>query len=335
MEWEQLKAKYDKKNVLEWMRKFPDQCIEAVYWARKFKAKKRKIEKIVACGMGGSGIGSAIARNLLKKELKVPFETFNSYELPAYVDSKTLVLCVSFSGNTEETIECFKQAKKKKACIVSIATGAKLAKIAGKNLILIPGAPQPRMGLAYLCLPIIIVLEKMGLIENKNLELNEMVFLLKKEQKNIEQKAKELAVAMQHKLPIIYAPEEMQAISYRFRTELNENSKQLALNHFLPEQNHNEINARFGPSKNSREIFTLRYEGESKKIAKRFAIMKKLMGPNFKITEISLKGKSLIAATFYALQLAALTSYYLALLNKADPEQAPLIKVLKKDLKKR
>ena len=335
MEWEKLKQKYDKKNVLSWMRIFSDQMIEAVYYGKKFKAKKREIDRIVACGMGGSGVGAAILRNLLKDELKVPFETFNSYRLPAYVDRKTLVFCVSFSGNTEETLACFKQAKKKQAYTISITTNGKLKKMMKGNGILIPGtAPQPRMGLAYTSLPILIVLEKMGLIKKKDSELGEAVFLLKKEQRPIEEKAKDLALKMKGKLPVIYAAEELQTIAYRFRTEINENAKQFALSHFLPEQNHNEICASFGLNRKSCEIFLLRHNSENKRVSKRFAILKKIMGKNCNITEINLKGKSLMAATFYALQLAALTAYYLALLNHVDPEPVPSIGILKKGLKK-
>ncbi len=335
MEWTKLKQKYDKKCALSWIRTFSDQCIEAVYYAKRFKPKKRKIEKIVACGMGGSGIGAGILRNLLKDELEVPFESFNSYELPEYVDSKTLVLCISFSGNTEETLSCFKQAKKKRAYVVSLTTNGKLKKMAKNDLVLIPErAPQPRMAIAYLCLTMLIILEKLKLVEKKDSELGEAVFLLKKEQQNLEQKAKELAVKMKGKMPIIYAAEELQTIAYRFRTEINENAKQFALSHFLPEQNHNEISSSFGLSRESCEIFLLRHDSENKRVAKRFKILKKIMGKNFNITEINLKGKSLMATTFYTLQLAALTAYYLALLNHVDPQPVPSISILKKALKK-
>ena len=335
MDWAQLREEFDKGNVLEWIRHLPDQCIEAVYYAKKFRPKKRQIENIVACGMGGSGVGAAILRNLLKKELKVPFEVFNSYELPAYVGTETVLLCVSFSGDTEEALACFSEAKKKGAYIVSITTGGKLSKIAKQSLLAMPkGSPCPRMGIAYVCLPLLIVLEKLGMVEKKNSELGEAVFLLKKEQLHLEEKAKELAMKMKNRLPIIYAPEELQAIAYRFRTEINENAKQFALNHFLPEQNHNEISVAFGTTRKKSEIFLLRWQGEHKRVAKRFGIVKKIMGRHFDITEVNLKGKSLMATTFYAIYLAALTSYYLALLNKVDPKEIPEIGRLKKELKK-
>jgi len=90
-------------------------------------------------------------------------------------------------------------------------------------------------------------------------------------------------------VPIIYAPEELSTVAYRFRTEINENAKQFAMSHFLPEQNHNEISARLGFGRNGCEIFLLRHENEGKRIAKRFEILKSIMGPHFGITEVHLK----------------------------------------------
>ncbi len=335
MNWISLEEKYDKRRVLAWMRTFSDQMIEAVYFAKKLEVKKREIGNIVACGMGGSGVGAAILRNLLKSELKVPFETFTSYELPEYVDSKTLVFCVSFSGNTEETIACYKQAKKTGAYVVSVSTNGWFQKNVKSDIIRVPAiAPQPRMGLAYVCLPLLIVLEELGLVKKKDSELGEAVFLLKKEQHLLEEKAKELALKMKGKLPIIYAPEELERIAYRFRTDINENSKQYAMHNFLPEHNHNEINAWLGLGRKDCEFFFLRHEGEDKKIQKRFKVTRKVVGKHFNVTEVHLKGRSLIAVTFYALQLAALTTYYLSLLNGMNPEPIPMIELLKKELKK-
>ncbi|MBN2067073.1 MAG: bifunctional phosphoglucose/phosphomannose isomerase [Candidatus Diapherotrites archaeon] len=335
MNWRKAREKYDKKDVLAWLRTFPDQCVESIYIGNKFKPKKRKIEKIVGCGMGGSGVGAALLRNMFKEELKVPFEVFNSYGLPAYVDSKTLVLCVSFSGNTEETLQCYRQAKKKRAYVVALSTGGKLARIAKKDCIVIPkSSPQPRMAAAYLSIPLLIALQKLKLIERKNRQLNEMVFLLKKEQGRIEDKAQGLALKFRGKLPVIYAAEELQTVAYRFRTDLNENGKQFALSHFFPEHNHNEINAYLGLKRSTSEFIFLRHENELKKVEKRFSVVKRLFGKRFNITEVQLKGNSLIATTYYALFLAALTSYYLALVNKLDPEPVPIIALLKKALKK-
>lgn len=333
--WNKLIEKHDKKHVLKWMEKFPDQMAEAIYRGKQFSPKSKKIDNVVACGMGGSGVGAALLKNILKSELKVPFEVYNSYDLPAHVDKNTLVFCVSFSGNTEETINCLKQAKKKKAYTITITTGGKISKMAKPSLITIPkSSPQPRMALAYLSIPMLITLQKMKLVKGKSKELKESTTTLKKEEKQIEEQAKKLALKLKSKLPIIYAPEELQTVSYRFRTEINENAKQFALSHFLPEQNHNEISARFGLKRKDCEIILLRHGHEHKKIEKRFKTLKKIMGKSYNITEINLKGKSLLATTFYALQLAALTSYYLALLNQVDPEPVPTITLLKKQLKK-
>jgi glucose/mannose-6-phosphate isomerase len=332
MDWEKLAGKHDKKNVLDWMRSFPDQIVEAVFYGRRFKPKKRKIGKVVACGMGGSGVGAAILKGILRQEMNVPFETYNSYSLPGHVDRNTLVLCVSFSGNTEETLACAREAKRKKAYVVAVTTGGKLAKEVKDHIIVPKRSPQPRMGSAYLILPCLIVLEQLLLVENKHREVGEAVDLIKKEQKRMEAKAKELAIKMKGKLPVVYADEGLAAVAYRFRTDVNENAKQFALSHFLPEHNHNEINARLGLEKSGCEVILLRHRNESRKTKKRFSVVKRIMGRHWNITEVELKGKSMIAAALYALQLSSLASYYLSLANGLDPEPVPDIAILKKAL---
>jgi bifunctional phosphoglucose/phosphomannose isomerase len=191
------------------------------------------------------------------------------------------------------------------------------------------------MALAYVCLPLLIVLIRLGLAKGKSSELNETVFLLKKSQRHLEEKGKELALKLAGKMPVIYVPEELKAVASRFCKELNENSKQFAASHFVPEQNHNEINAVFGLTRKNSHFLLLRNNSEEAKIAKRFGFLHKILRKNFDVTEVRLEGKSKLATAFYAIQLAAMTSYYLALLNKRDPDWIPVIKELKKELKRK
>src|ERR1700739_4015837 len=101
---------------------FPKQLEEAVGIANNAKLTKAKntLNKVVICGLGGSGIGGTIVKETIQDEAKVPVEVMKSYTLPAYVDANTLVICCSYSGNTEETLESYSEAKKCKAHIVSV-----------------------------------------------------------------------------------------------------------------------------------------------------------------------------------------------------------------------
>ena len=327
-----LIEKYDRSRVLPFLRAFPEQCKDAISLGNKLNLKERGIEKIVCCGMGGSGVGGAIIKNLFKDELKVPFDSFNSYALPSYVDEKTLVLAVSYSGNTEETLACYKQAVKKKALVIAISSNGKLRKIA-KYCIAVPDIfPQPRIAIAYTTLPMIPVLSKLSVIGEKTEELNNVVSFLKKEAEVINNKAQKLATSIHGKFPVIYGTDNISAVTYRWRTELNENSKTFALNHVIPEENHNEINAFLGLG-NAYFLF-LRADGETERINKRIEFTKKVFGKMFPVSDVFIKGKTLLEKTFYAIYLAALTSYYLALLNGVDPEKISVINSLKRELEK-
>ncbi len=337
MDWNTLIEKYDKQKMLRYMRSFPKNLLEGAFFGKQFKAQKnKKIANIALCGMGGSGIGGAVLKNLVKKEIKIPIETVNDYELPAFIGKNSLVVAVSYSGNTEETISCLKEAKKKKATTIAITTGGMIAKKYKKCpwCLVVPNAfPKPRLGFSYLFTPLLMIFGEMGLIKKKDRELNEAIHSLEKHRHKIETTAINLAIALQNKIPAIYAQAEFATIGYRFCTELNENSKQFCHSQVFPEMNHNEIVALHGADK---IVFVLlRDKKERKRIAQRFEIYKQLWKKKFKIIEIFVEGNSLLSRTLYAVWLESLTSFYLAMLNHENPTDNPLIETLKTELKEK
>ena len=161
---------YDKENMLGVLESFPEQCKEAVKLARGFKIKG-KFANICVCGMGGSGIGGELLKPLAKK---LNITTHHDYGLPKEVDKKSLVVCISYSGNTEETISAFDEAKKRKAKIVVITSGGKLV-AKDKNAIIIPSGMQPRSAIGYLFLTMVAVLSNNGVILNQGSALYEIL----------------------------------------------------------------------------------------------------------------------------------------------------------------
>ena len=104
----------DKSNALGFLKTFPEQCRNALELGRRLEINDgRKISNIIVSGMGGSGIGGHVLRNLLKNEINIPMDVYHSYSLPKYADENTLVFAVSYSGNTEETIACMEEAQKR------------------------------------------------------------------------------------------------------------------------------------------------------------------------------------------------------------------------------
>ena len=119
-----------------------------------FSSSDRTISNVLVCGLGGSGIGGTNVQKILESEIDIPILTNKGYHLPNYVNERTLVICSSYSGNTEETIAMYHQANEKGAEICVISSGGQFIEIAKSNnlnYIQIPGGLPPRaaFGLAF------------------------------------------------------------------------------------------------------------------------------------------------------------------------------------------
>lgn len=318
----------DRFNMLEVLDNFPKQCRDALTLTKGITAKG-EITSIVVCGMGGSGIGGELLKICLSNE-KLPVFVSKDYKVPEFVDNYSLVFAVSYSGNTEETLSAFRDAKKKNAQIVAITSGGELAKEAGK-VIKIPAGLQPRAALGYLFFPMLGVLYNSNLIDVKNTDLNEMLGLLDQKEE-IKIKAEELAKKMYSKIPLIYSSELLKPVAYRWQTQINENAKYPAYHSAFSEMNHNEINAFRAMERGKFLAILLRDEKDHPRIKKRMDICKQIMERRIDVEDVNIKGSSLLARMFYAIYLGDYTSYYLAMRERVDPTPVEVIEWLKKQL---
>ncbi len=288
--------------MLNLLKKFPGQVKEAIKLTRGIKVNG--FNKILVCGMGGSGISGYILRDIIE----MPVFISQSYDIPKFVDSKTLVFVISYSGNTEETISMYKKAVKKTKKVFIITSGGKLSR--EKNVILVPGGLLPRMALAYLFFPMLVILKSSKVVRYN---LDDILTALKKVKIS---KAKELARKLYNKVPVIYVPSNYYGLVLRWKQSFNEYSKQLTIASVYPEFFHNEIEAdynKFG--------VVLILDKMDKKI--------KEFGKMVKTNKIMLYGKSSIAKIFYGVYFGDFVSYYLAKLNKKDPMKEEKINRLK------
>ena len=162
----------DKSDMLSVIRNFPKQCKEAMNLPQGLNVKG-DIKKIFVAGMGGSGLGGELLKSYMINS-KIPVFPVKDYSLPGYADENSLVFAVSYSGNTEETISAFHDARKKNCKIIAITSGGELAKISDK-LIKVPSGMQPRAALGYLFFPMLGVLHNANLLDVHNDELKEML----------------------------------------------------------------------------------------------------------------------------------------------------------------
>jgi glucose/mannose-6-phosphate isomerase len=286
--------------------------------------------------MGGSGIPGYLLKNYCFYESKIIIEVENGYDLPKWVDENTLLFLISYSGNTEETLSCLKQALEKKAKIVAISSGGLLNKAAKTHDLLLINAPeglQPRAATPILFAYLLEVLRKIGLI---NPDYNELMDELKKLDLRIESEniAKDVANGLFDYLGFIfiYVPRTLESSGLRIMAQdFNENAKLLAKFSVIPEANHNETCAwRESQALPLSALFIIDpLAGESINARMEFQ-MEECKKKGARVIVIEAKGKGLLARLLTTIYIGDMVSYYLALLRHKNPLPVRAVEELKK-----
>ncbi len=299
------------KDILQM---FPELCFDAYAKTDKLKEIKALKKGIIVCGMGGSAISGFLLQDLLQE---TPVFVNNHEHLPDY-SKKFYNIFISYSGNTQETLDCYKKAKKLKSKCFVITSGGKMKKDANY---LLPEGMQPRFSLPYILMPL---LKITGQIDEK--KSWELFSFLKNNQKEIKAKAEEIAQNIE--IPILYVPFEYKGVGYRFQTQVNENAKFFAHYHYMPEMRHNEINALF-PKDTQVILATEKYLEKTNEFLKKEMNKRKVL-----VYEIPLKGENQIQKMFYLLYLTDYISYFFGVKRKVEIDKVETIERLKKHLSK-
>lgn len=341
-------SKIDQGNLLQSVSEFPIQCERAWSEIKKVVLPSYyiSIEKIVVLGMGGSGIAADVVKEYLNDQNKTSMEVIRDYNIPAYADKDTLVIVSSYSGNTEETLSAFRQAISKKSKIVTITTNGKIAELSKSlniPLYQFHYDTEPRQAFGFSFASILGILNKLALINIDDNEFKETITHLKKLQSLLKpdvpfasNQAKELAKHLHNKIVVILGGGILKPVARRFKTQLNENSKQVAFWEELPEACHNFIAGLEFPSKLSDNIFVLLLSSQydHPRIKLRQNVILEILNqkgiPNEELIINTAPSKlSEVLSFIFLLDYA---SYYLAILNKIDPKTIFNIKYLKKKL---
>lgn len=321
------------------IQEFPKQLKAAMEIGQQAKFTKHPLalHHIVVLGMGGSGIGGEFVSEFIQATCSVPMLACKGYVLPAYVGKHSLVIVSSYSGNTEETINTFQQAQERGAKIVCISSGGKLIELAKElklDYIQVPNIGQPpRTCLGYSLVQQLYILNFFGFAPDSCLDdLKKAIVLLEEKQALIQSTAKQLTRRLEGRFPVIYATERMQAVALRFRQQLNENTKILAVHHVIPEMNHNEL-VGWTKQPGNYGVIIFRSKDDHKRNQKRIAINKEIMG---EVTEVILEvdclGESLIEQALYGVHIGDWISYELANIRGVDAIEVNVIDLLKNEL---
>lgn len=307
------------------------------------------IKNIVFSGMGGSSLGAYVSKSLLRESLNIPFEIINDYYLPSYVNSGTLVVVQSYSGNTEETLSGFNHAVTKGAHIFALSAGGRLeemAKSAGATYYKINPlhnpSGQPRMAIGYSIFAILTLFSRIGLFDIHDGEVEQ---ILKNTQENnllwgtsvelSQNKAKELATTMHNKIPVYQAGEHLTGATRAMRNQFLENAKGFVLNYNLPDADHYMLEGLQFPKSlpaNTHFVF-LNSDLYGERISARVEKTAEIVTENGCGADIiSATGATRLQQIINAIQFGAYVALYSAMLNGIDPAPIPWVENFKKKI---
>jgi glucose/mannose-6-phosphate isomerase len=294
---------------------------------------------VLICGMGGSGIGGNLVAGLIRPECPVPLTILKDYQVPGAVGPKSLVIAVSYSGNTEETLTVALEARARGATLVGVSSGGQLMKLAkerGSAYLPVEAGFAPRAALPHLfgtllgaanALRLATLAPDAGLASH----LRRVHAGLKPDVPERSNPAKQWARELHVRLPVWYGAGPLAPVALRARCQLNENAKMISRNDELPEANHNELVA-WNSVKRGGGYFVglLRQPDEPKEIARRFEFVetvlarRKVPRRTFTATAPTPLGRVLETLLF-----VDYVSVYAAFLRGVDPTPVDVIGALK------
>jgi len=331
-DFEGLAKKFDKSVMRKLLDDFAEQAKTGLALAEKFDAKDfagKKFGKVVFCGMGGSGIAGQVAKSVIEEKTGIPAFVVAGYSLPKFSDKDSLVVSLSYSGNTEETLSCAKQAREKGIPMLAITSGGRLAQLE-KNSVIVPGGRPPRASTGYTLFALLACLEKIGVLP-KSKELENAASFANANLEKFGSEGKKIAESLCGKIPVIYACECFEPVAFRWHTQFSENSKAFSHYAVLPELNHNEL-VGYRPFEEKLCFVFLRCETESPRIRERLELTKKIVAKKSHVEEVVCRGGSKLEMLLSLMLVGDYASYYLALLNGVDPTPVENIVFLKKSL---
>ncbi len=340
-------ASLDPKSMRQLIESFPAFVAGSARVARTLTlAAPARISHIIISGMGGSAIGGDVVRAVTAASLGVPLLVSRDYRLPGFVDSSTLMFASSYSGNTEETLSAYEQARAAGATIICLTSGGKLAALArghGHPVVQLPAGLPPRAALGYSAIMLFGCLTALGVLPDMNGDFEETVATLNglvtrygpgtPESRN---QAKVIARSLWGRVVGIYASNGLlDPAAVRWRGQIEENAKNLAFHHLLPEMNHNELVGWQLPEAVLQQIGVvfLRDGEDHPQVQRRLDLTRELVAQKTSVVlEVWAEGTSRLARLFSLICLGDFVSYYLASLNEVDPTPVPVIETLKQKL---
>jgi len=299
------------------------------------------ISSVVVLGMGGSGIAGDVLAAVAGPSCPVPIVVSKHYECPAFVGPDILVLAISFSGNTEETIDAVHQAVGAGARLVAITAGGHLARIArewGAPVVRLDDSiPMPRAGIAAVAVPPLLVLEQLGLLDDAGQQVDAAVAQMERRRAELGADlgpVTKVARRIGRTLPIVYGGGALgEVAAWRWKGQFNENPKVASFANRVPELTHNEICGWGQHGDVTRQVFSLvllRHDAEHPQVQRRFELIAEICDEVVNdVIEVRAKGDGQLAQLFDLILLGDLVTLQMASNEDVDPGPVPVLDEIK------
>lgn len=302
--------------------------------------------QVIVAGMGGSAIGADLLAAYAAPSCRVPFVVHRDYELPAWAAGpETLVIASSHSGNTEETLSAYEQARSRGCSLMVVATGGKLGEAAQQQ-----GIPwwrfehhgQPRAAVGYSFGLLLAALVRLGLVPDQQQEVRGAVAAMHRQENSlraevpaVQNLAKRMAGQLMGRWVTVMGSGVLAPVARRWKGQISEVAKAWAQFEYLPEADHNSLAGIMFPEELLSHMFALFLTAPSNHPRNRLRTMltrQSFMVEGINTDVIEAQGETPLEHLWTALHFGDYMAYYLAMAYEVDPTSIPTIENLKQSM---
>lgn len=340
-------SKFDPQNMISEIDSLPEQLWQAWNLSKKLALKPLKqIRQVLIAGMGGSAIGADLLAAYIAPTCNIPVFIHRDYDLPAWAHGEqTLVIASSHSGNTEETLSSFAQAKARDCQLMVITTGGELiekADQAGAIIWQFDHKGQPRAAVGYSFGLLLGAFTRLALIPDPETELAGAVEAMQVQARSLrveipvnQNPAKRMAGQLMGRIVVVIAADTLDPVARRWKGQISEVAKSWGQFEFLPEANHNTLAGIINPGENLSKLMVLFLQAPSSH--QRNRLRSELTRMTFMMEGISTdfinaQGDTTLAHLWTLLHFGDYTAYYLAMAYGIDPTPVEAIENFKKQM---
>ena len=328
----------------------PSQCRQAWQEAKRTEvpADWRQGTEVIVAGMGGSAIAGNLVSDLAGPSSSMPIRIVRDFRIPGILTGNKpgqLIVVCSFSGETEETLAMFDQARSAGVAMAAITGGGTLARRAaeaGIPMMTVDAPGEPRSAVGYNLMLLASLLDRIGVLSVSDKDVDEAVVSAESMASQVgievpteDNEAKLLAIDLVGRLVLVYGGGVLSGMALRWKSQINENGKSWAFAELLPELFHNSVESfPSGPEIRQRTTaLLLKPHQTTPELGRRYEVLSEtLYSAGIDNGMFIGPPGGPLAQSLSMIVLGDYLSYYLGLLNGINPSETPIIDISKERL---